>query len=45
MYQLKAVAGGKTKVEELNCGENGFAVPTFNDALDRIMDEAYVIQE
>lgn len=45
VYQLKAVAGGKTKVEELNCGENGFAVPTFNDALDRIMDEAYVIQE
>lgn len=45
VYQLKAVAGGKTKVEELSCGENGFAVPTFNDALDRIMDEAYVIQE
>ena len=45
VYQLKAVPGGKTKVEELSCGENGFAVPTFNDALDRIMDEAYVIQE
>ena len=45
VYQLKAAAGGKTKVEELDCGENGFAVPTFNDALDRIMDEAYVIQE
>ena len=45
VYQLKTVAGGKTKVEELSCGENGFAVPTFNDALDRIMDEAYVIQE
>lgn len=25
--------------------KNGFAVPTFNDGLDRIMDEAYVIQE
>ena len=45
VYQLKAVAGGRTKVEELSCGENGFAVPTFNVALDRIMDEAYVIQE
>lgn len=45
VYQLKAAPGGKTKVEELNCGENGFVVPTFNDALDRIMDEAYVIQE
>lgn len=33
------------KVEELICGKNGFAVPTFNDALDRIMDEAYAIQE
>ncbi len=45
VYQLTAEAGAKTKVEELSCGENGFAVPTFNDALDRIMDEAYVIQE
>lgn len=45
VYQLKAEAGGKTKVEELSCGKNGFAVPTFNDALDRIMDEAYAIQE
>lgn len=44
VYQLKAEAGGKTKVEELICGKNGFAVPTFNDALDRIMDEAYTIQ-
>ncbi len=45
VYQLKAEAEGKTKVEELSCGKNGFAVPTFNDALDRIMDEAYAIQE
>lgn len=45
VYQLTAEAGAKTKVEELSCGENGFVVPTFNDALDRIMDEAYAIQE
>lgn len=45
VYQFKARAGGKAEVEELACGENGFAIPTFNDALDRIMDEAYVIQE
>lgn len=45
VYQLTAGAGAKTKVEVLSCGKNGFAVPTFNDALDRIMDEAYVIQE
>ena len=33
VYQLKARAKGKTVVEELSCGENGFIVPTFNDAL------------
>lgn len=44
VYQLKARAKGKTVVEELNCGENGFIVPTFNDALDSIMSEAYEIQ-
>ncbi len=45
VYQLKAEPGGKTEVEELCCGVNGFAVPTFNDALDLIMEEAYTIQE
>lgn len=44
VYQLKARAKGKTAVEELSCGENGFIVPTFNDALDSIMSEAYEIQ-
>lgn len=44
VYQLKARAKGKTVVEELSCGENGFIVPTFNDALDSIMSEAYEIQ-
>lgn len=45
VYQMKVNSRGKTEVEELLCGENGFAVPTFNDALDKIMDEAYLIQE
>lgn len=45
VYQLKSKPGGKTVVEDLRCGENGFAIPTFNDALDKIMDEAYRIQE
>ena len=45
VYQLTAEDDGTAKVEELPCGRNGFAVPTFNDALDRIMDEAYAIQE
>ena len=44
VYQLKAKTRGKTEVEDLPCGENGFSVPTFNDALDEIMDTAYRIQ-
>ena len=44
VYQFKEEDKGKTEVQELMCGENGFCVPTFNDALDRIMDEAYEIQ-
>ena len=44
VYQLKAKTNEKTIVEELKCGENGFVVSTFNDALDDIMDEAYEIQ-
>lgn len=45
VYQLTAKTEGKTVVEELTCGKYGFAIPTFNNALDRIMDEAYAIQE
>lgn len=45
VYQLKSKPAGETEVEELVCGEHGFTVPTFNDALDRITDEAYTIQE
>lgn len=44
VYQLISM-NGKTKVEELICGVNGFAIPTFNNALEQMMDEAYVIQE
>ena len=44
VYQLRAKVGEKTEVEELSCGENGFVIPTFNDALDKIMEEAYEIQ-
>lgn len=45
VYQFNEEYNGKTRVQELKCGENGFCVPTFNDALDKIMDEAYEIQE
>lgn len=38
VYQLKCRTDGKTEVEELECGKNGFAIPTFNDALERIME-------
>lgn len=44
VYQLESKARAKTEVKELLCGEDGFTVPTFNDALDKIMDEAYKIQ-
>lgn len=44
VYQLESKTRTKTKVEELLCGEDGFIVPTFNDALNKIMDEAYKIQ-
>ena len=35
----------KTVLDEIECDDNGFAVPTFNDALDKITNEAYNIQE
>lgn len=35
---------GKTQLIEIPCGQNGFAVPTFNNALDYIMGEAYMVQ-
>lgn len=44
VYQLRSKTKGKTEVKELYCGEDGFVVPTFNDALDSIMNEAYEIQ-
>lgn len=44
VYQLKTKRSQKTEVNELVCGENGFVVSTFNDALDKIMNEAYEIQ-
>lgn len=44
VYQLESKAGAKTEVKELSCGEDGFIVPTFNNALNVIMDEAYKIQ-
>jgi len=44
VYQFEAKPRSKSVVKELLCGEEGFAVPTFNNALDKIMEESYEIQ-
>lgn len=44
VYQFTKKDGSHTDIEELICGENGFAIPSFNHALDRILNEAYAIQ-
>lgn len=44
IYQLEVKPRGRTEIKELFCGEAGFVVPTFNNALEKIMDEAYEIQ-
>ena len=43
MYQFQE-HNGKSQLIEIPCGQNGFAVPTFNNALDDIMGEAYMVQ-
>jgi hypothetical protein len=48
LYQFNTKRSGRvsrTILEEIECTENGFEIPTFNDALDRITEEAYNIQE
>ena len=45
VYQLTNREDGTTEVTGLACGENGFAVPTFNEALDEIMDRAFYISK
>ena len=45
VYQLKCTSDNVTTVENIPCGKNGFVVDSFNDALDKIMNEAYVFQE
>lgn len=44
VYQMSVCKDGMTEVKELPCGENGFAVPTFNDALDELMEDMIQIQ-
>lgn len=44
VYQFETKIKEKTEVKELVCGDDGFVIPTFNNALSMIMDEAYEIQ-
>lgn len=45
MYQFSINEKQKTVIEKLKSNENGFIVPTFNKALQSILDEAYAFQE
>lgn len=44
MYQFKENEDGTTTLEELVCGAYGFEVPTFNNALDDMLEEVYELQ-
>lgn len=45
MYQFSKNGRQKTVLEKLTSNENGFVVPTFNKALQSIVDEVYAFQE
>lgn len=45
MYQFAKYEKSKTVLEELKSNEYGFVVPTFNEALESIVDEVYAFQE
>lgn len=45
MYQFSKTEKQKTILEKLECNENGFVVPTFNKALQSIVEEVYAFQE
>lgn len=45
VYQFINEDSHNVSVEELTCTENGFEIPTFNNALDKIMQENYELQE
>lgn len=45
MYQFVHVKTEKSKLERLECTKYGFIVPTFNNALDKIVREVYAFQE
>lgn len=45
MYQFSENDDGTTTLQELECGDYGFEVPVFNDALDKLSEEVYTLQE
>jgi len=45
MYQFSKTEKQKTILEKLESNENGFVVPTFNKALQSIVEEVYAFQE
>lgn len=45
MYQFVAEDSGKTKLISLEATKYGFVVPTFNNALEKIVEEVYAFQE
>ncbi len=45
MYQFIPCGSERTRLERLECGKYGFIVPTFNDALEKMVQEVYAFQE
>lgn len=45
MYQFVPDNNGKTHLEALEATKYGFVVPTFNNALEKIVEEVYAFQE
>lgn len=45
MYQFITQNNGKTRLRSLEATKYGFVVPTFNDALEKIVEEVYAFQE
>ena len=45
MYQFVTENSGKTRLIPLEATKYGFVVPTFNNALEKIVEEVYAFQE
>jgi len=45
LYQFDAVTQNKTELNGVEHNEYGFIVPTFNDALDAMLEEVYTLRD